>query len=155
MGTTTTSVLPYFFLGYVLAHAVIETAYFSVPGILDAYKRTFANVRGLPSSDAVDIRMWPWGALAYVVLVLSVWEFLIKDLARNTNQVITPGVAWRVFARATLLALAVYGIYNFTNAATLGPEYTVRVVLMDTAWGVFAFNALAFAALGVRRVVLV
>jgi uncharacterized membrane protein len=55
-----------------------------------------------------------------------------------------------MFKRASALALAVYGVYNLTNAATL-LRYSTKVALMDTLWGVLAMNAACAAAAAVAR----
>jgi uncharacterized membrane protein len=47
-------------------------------------------------------------------------------------------------ARAALVGLVAYGVYDLTNAATLR-QWPLKLALVDTAWGVFA-SSLAGAA---------
>lgn len=47
-------------------------------------------------------------------------------------------------ARAALVGLVAYGVYDLTNMATLR-QWPLRLALLDTAWGVFA-STLAGAA---------
>ncbi|MBI3349373.1 MAG: DUF2177 family protein [Burkholderiales bacterium] len=47
-------------------------------------------------------------------------------------------------ARAALVGLTAYGVYDVTNLATLR-QWPLRLALVDTAWGTFA-SALAGAA---------
>jgi len=141
------------FLGYAALHVMLELAYFSVPGVVAMYKKNVAAVTNKTSVNDVIFRMVPYGVLAYAALFVAVWEFLIKDIvcmrATGRRVDLSPDgdTLKTVVRRATVLALAVYGIFNFTNAATLGRAYSLEVVVMDTAWGVGAFNLLALTAL--------
>jgi uncharacterized membrane protein len=45
------------------------------------------------------------------------------------------------FATAVALGLGIYGVYNLTNMATLD-NYSWKVAMVDTAWGVFSISAL-------------
>lgn len=54
-------------------------------------------------------------------------------------------------ARAALVGLMAYGVYDLSNLATLR-QWTPRLALVDTAWGTFASTlAGAAAALVARR----
>ncbi|WP_457424765.1 DUF2177 family protein [Roseateles sp. P5_E7] len=53
-------------------------------------------------------------------------------------------------ARAALVGLVAYGVYDLTNAATLR-QWPLKLVLADTAWGVFASTAAGAAAAWVAQ----
>lgn len=100
---------------------------YSLPAL---YTPLFAAVQGAPAEYRPA-----YGLLAYPVLVWALWSLAVRP----------GGGRLATSRRATLLALAVYGVYNLTNLATLS-RYSARVAAVDTAWGVAVFNAAAQAA---------
>jgi uncharacterized membrane protein len=140
------------FVLFCVVYATVEFFYFSRPGTVSRYKHNFSRVQNIPIKD-VKFRMWPYGVVSYVILFGVVWYFLVADIVssadccgggkgRKTLQTV-----YDVLARATILALAIYGIYNLTNAATL-QHYEYDIVILDTLWGVFAINVVAFIMWG-------
>ena len=73
---------------------------------------------------AMQVRLWS-GAVVYAFMTLLLYWFIIKDR--------------RPVWEATLLGLATYGIYDFTNHATL-KNYDLSVAIMDTVWGATLFT---------------
>jgi uncharacterized membrane protein len=73
---------------------------------------------------AMQVRWWS-GAVVYAFMTILLYWFIIKD-----NRPI-----WE----ATLLGLATYGIYDFTNYATL-KNYDLQIAIMDTLWGATLFT---------------
>ncbi|HEY9110058.1 MAG TPA: DUF2177 family protein [Roseateles sp.] len=53
-------------------------------------------------------------------------------------------------ARAALVGLVAYGVYDLTNAATLR-QWPLRLALVDTAWGTFASTLAGAAAAWVAQ----
>ncbi|MEO6280691.1 DUF2177 family protein [Roseateles sp.] len=53
-------------------------------------------------------------------------------------------------ARAALVGLVAYGVYDLTNAATLR-QWPLKLALADTAWGTFASTAAGAAAAWVAQ----
>lgn len=53
-------------------------------------------------------------------------------------------------ARAALVGLVAYGVYDLTNLATLG-HWPLRLALVDTAWGTFASTLAGAAAAWVAQ----
>ena len=53
-------------------------------------------------------------------------------------------------ARAALVGLVAYGVYDLTNAATLR-QWPLKLALVDTAWGTFASTAAGAAAAWVAQ----
>lgn len=53
-------------------------------------------------------------------------------------------------ARAALVGLVAYGVYDLTNAATLR-QWPLKLALVDTAWGTFASTLAGAAAAWVSQ----
>jgi uncharacterized membrane protein len=73
---------------------------------------------------AMQVRWWS-AAVVYAFMTILLYWFIIKDR--------------RPVWEATLLGLATYGIYDFTNYATL-KNYDLSVAIMDTVWGATLFT---------------
>lgn len=119
------------FVVYVFIYTIIEFIYFSITSRI--YRAHFAKIQKMRVGD-VDLKMIPYGIFAYLTLFVVVWYFVIREIFRNKTIKIT-----ELLVRSTLLALAIYGIYNLTNAATL-KDYSMTVVFQDTLWGILALN---------------
>lgn len=72
------------------------------------------------------------GILAYIVLILSWFHFIYKPMLKDLNLI-------NVIINSTILALAIYGVYNGTNLVTFD-KYYVNVAIKDIIWGVLVFN---------------
>lgn len=73
---------------------------------------------------AMQVRWWS-GAVVYLFMAALLYVFIIKDR--------------RPLWEATLLGLATYGIYDFTNHAIL-KNYDLQIAVMDTVWGATLFT---------------
>jgi uncharacterized membrane protein len=73
---------------------------------------------------AMQVRWWS-GAVVYAFMTILLYWFIIKDR--------------RPIWEATLLGLATYGIYDFTNHALL-KNYDLSIAIMDTLWGATLFT---------------
>lgn len=73
---------------------------------------------------AMQLRLWS-GAVVYVFLSIILYWFILKDR--------------RPVWEATLLGLATYGVYDFTNHAIL-KNYDLKIAIMDTLWGATLFT---------------
>jgi len=67
--------------------------------------------------------------LAYIVLVLGVLIFVLP----KTNGQIIPALLY-----GALMGLIVYGVYDFTNMATLN-IWSWKLVVIDLLWGTIAY----------------
>jgi uncharacterized membrane protein len=118
---------------YLLTYAAIEFAYLKTAAPM--YERNFFRVQG--SRMRVQYSL-PWSVAAYAILLPAVYFFVIRHLFDEKHEYGQTAV------RATVLALAIYGVYNATNAATL-KEYSAKVAVIDTIWGIVAINVVAAA----------
>ena len=73
---------------------------------------------------AMQVRLWST-AVVYVFVAFLLYWFILK----NRRPV------WE----ATLLGLATYGVYDFTNHAIL-KNYDLSIAIMDTVWGATLFT---------------
>lgn len=73
---------------------------------------------------------------------LAVWALIVL----GSMVFVLPRVvdaSWaHTFAWGALFGLVLYGVYDFTNYALL-TDWTLRVTLVDLAWGAFANGVLA------------
>ena len=72
--------------------------------------------------------------LVYPVLLLTFWYLVLRPEKGN-------GLT-RAFVNGALFGLAVYGVYNLTNVATL-IGYSWTMVAVDTTWGTIWFGTLS------------
>lgn len=106
----------------IIFHAIIEFVWIS--SMRSFYDRSFRTIQPNWSGK---YKMLP-AVLAYIILYGAIYLILLRDPR-------TPLV------NAIALGLGIYGVYNLTNMATLD-NYSWRVALIDTAWGVFSMVAI-------------
>ena len=116
----------------IVAVAVLDGIWISANQPL--YNRTLSAVQGAP------MRVNPLGAVLSYVFIFLAFAFVVLPRLRGTK-----GTLMDCVREGGLVGLCIYGIYNFTNLATLGPNYTLGVALLDTAWGTVLFTAVAYA----------
>jgi len=82
----------------------------------------------------MEIR-WIPAILVYLLMIAATWLFAVWK---------TP--SWKVAtAKGAALGLAMYGLYDLTNYATL-IKYPLEYALRDIAWGTFLIGASALVA---------
>ena len=74
-------------------------------------------------------------AITYLLLALGIYYFGVKQ-----NSV----------TNGAVFGLIVYGVYNFTNLATI-KKYDSRVSVVDTAWGTILCALVTFIALEINK----
>lgn len=79
----------------------------------------------------LTIRWIPAG-LVYILIIAAVYLFAVQD-SKSLQQATLKGVG---------LGLAMYGVYDLTNYATL-TNYTLSMTLTDMAWGTVLCGAIA------------
>ena len=80
--------------------------------------------------------------LIYPLIIFSFYYFVLLPFLESNKQT----DPFEAFMRGSIFGLAVYGVYNLTNAATL-LGYSWTMVAVDTLWGatLFGFISLVFA----------
>lgn len=95
--------------------------------LIKNFNKMIVSIQGSP----INLRLVP-AVIAYTLMIGSVWYFAVEP-AKNYKD---------AASRGALLGLAVYGIYDSTNYATL-KNYSFSIALMDTLWGTFLFSVSA------------
>lgn len=93
-------------------------------------RRAFAAIQGSP----LQFR-WAPAILVYVLMIAGVWFFAVSPAASWSDAGI----------RGAALGAVVYGVYDFTNYATL-TRYPLQLALGDWAWGTALFAMTAAVA---------
>ena len=95
---------------------------------------TSRSVIAAIQTKPLEIR-WIPAALVYVIMIAATWFFAVWK---------TP--SWKVAtAKGAALGLALYGLYDLTNYATL-IKYPLEYALQDIAWGTFLIGVSALMA---------
>ena len=102
------------------------------------YSREFSSF----SKEPLGIQSPIACILVYPLIVSSFYFFVLKNNRRQ--QSLGPV---DMFLRGAFFGIAVYGIYNLTNRATM-KDYSWMLVAVDTLWGatLFGFIAVVFSA---------
>lgn len=110
-------------------------------GVLDAfwlglvapkfYNEQFGNLALRDSQGKMAFRIWP--ALgAYLLLALGLTFFITPFFAGNPALI-------KLFFIGSIFGLVVYGVYDFTNMATL-TAWPIKLLVIDILWGMTAYG---------------
>lgn len=113
---------------------VLDFLWFRVAG--EFFKSQVGSIARLRADGSWDVLLWA-GALAYVLMTIGVLVFVVLQA----------GSLWQAAALGALFGFVAYGIYDFTNLATLS-AWTVRFVVVDVLWGTLlcgTVSAVAYA----------
>jgi|TARA_X000000368_G_scaffold396643_1_gene365096 uncharacterized membrane protein len=89
-----------------------------------SFKKYFSFIQGSPATfKRIPVVM------AYLILTLGLYYFIIKDRRPVTD--------------AFLFGVLIYGVYDFTNYATL-KKWTLAFSIKDTLWGGIVFTISTF-----------
>ena len=70
---------------------------------------------------------WIPAALAYITMSISINYFILNKFNNSSPTK-------DILITASILGFCIYGVYNFTNQATLN-NYSTQVTIKDTIWG--------------------
>ena len=96
-----------------LVYLTIDITYIKMNASI--FNKYFSLVQGSPAK----FKRTP-AVIAYIILTLGLYYFIIKDKRPVTD--------------AFLLGVFIYGVYDFTNYATL-KKWTLAFSIKDTLWG--------------------
>ena len=94
------------------------------------HRKVFAALQGAP----LQVRWLP-AAAVYVLMIVAVWTLAVQPATTPLDAA----------GRGAILGVAMYGVYDFTNYATL-IRYPVAYALTDVAWGTVLCAATAAIA---------
>ena len=77
--------------------------------------------------------MVPVGLLVYIILAIGIAIFVFPLAKTNVEAIIF----------GALIGLVIYGVYDFTNFATL-KDFSLRMTLTDLTWGTFLCSITSF-----------
>jgi uncharacterized membrane protein len=77
-------------------------------------------------------------SISYLIMATVITFLLIPRIKNDSST-------HNILITGTLGALAMYGVYNFTNAATL-QNWTLTPLLIDLTWGLFITTTTLFIA---------
>jgi uncharacterized membrane protein len=117
------------FLSFVVL-LLLDMAWFSI-SMERVYKPLYIKIQ-----KRVALRLWS-GIVVWILLGL-----MVALITRQEKE--------RAGTMGLLYGLIIYGVYNFTNHATLY-NYNLRVTIIDTMWGSLAIGITAFLMAGVHR----
>ena len=89
-----------------------------------SFKKYFSFIQGSPAK----FKRTP-AVITYIILTLGLYYFIIKDRRPVTD--------------AFLFGILIYGVYDFTNYATL-KKWTIAFSIKDTLWGGTVFTISTF-----------
>ena len=127
MSVLITSILILFALFIVIDIPVLTLLYRPV------YRDMFSQINGEKSASIT--RTISSGVVVYVWMAILLYAFVIRY---RFDQ--TPG---QTIASAFLLGMATYGIYDFTNVATIA-SFDVKTAVIDMIWGGILFSIVTF-----------
>lgn len=104
-------IITFFITGAVLLS--IDLAYLKF--IAPIFGKMVQNIQG----SSMKVR-WYSAAVAYFLLTLGVTHFII--------------IPNKSILEASFLGLVIYGVYDFTNHATIN-KYTLKMSIQDSIWG--------------------
>ncbi len=96
-------------------------------------RKVVASIQGTP----MQIR-WIPAAVVYLLIAIAVVYLAVLSASSTLEAA----------GRGAVLGLAMYGVYDFTNHATL-TAYPLPYAIADTAWGTFLCGVTAAATYGV------
>lgn len=103
------------------------------------YKKQLAPLARMSGGNLAP--NWPAAAMVYLLLAAGV-VILVLARARSPLDALTYGA---------FLGLVIYGVYDFTNYATLR-DWPLTLVLVDVAWGGVLCGATAWIAASIAGV---
>lgn len=116
----------------VLLYAVLETTYLSLTA-KRMYSPMFSKIQG---GVQPSYRRLYFALIAYACIAVA-WFAFVYRVMRTKNII-------NVITNATVLALAIYGVYNATNLVTFD-KWDTTVAICDTIWGIIVFNVVSLS----------
>ncbi len=86
---------------------------------------------------------WPAAIVFYLLYILGILYFAVAPA-------LAQGSLWRAIINGLLFGFFTYVTYELTNLATL-PDWPMKVVLVDTAWGMALCTSVAGLSYGIGR----
>jgi len=95
---------------------------------LVSYKYVYQSQFKSINKEEFPLRIWS-GLIVWFLMAITVSTYLSNVDTTHLN----------IFLYGMLIGFLIYGIYNFTNYATI-KKYTIKTTLIDTLWGTILFG---------------
>jgi uncharacterized membrane protein len=118
-----------FFISLLL-FIVLDLLWFRIFAYKNIYKPQFNLINRFSRNDKKK-RALLSALIAWVLMAITVSVFLV-DFKPDSNNA-------EAFSFGMLIGFLIYGIYNFTNYATIN-NYKIKTLVSDTIWGTFLFG---------------
>lgn len=86
-----------------------------------------------------------YGLIAYIIMTLSVFLFVVPGMHMSVIIHKEP-LIWASIKHGLLFGFVIYGVYNFTNLATLGSSWNLGIAITDLVWGSSLYFIVALMA---------
>lgn len=115
----------------IIALSILDFIYLKSTGTI------FSNLIYKIQKNKINLRMYP--ALCVYILIFIMWYvFIYKQKDNFTFK--------ENLLRAFILGFTTYGIYDFTNYATL-KDWNMNIVIMDTLWGGILYTIITLVSI--------
>lgn len=111
-----------------ISYIILEETYLSLT-FKSIYNPVFTDIQG---NIEPKYNRYYGAIIAYVCVILAWINFIYFPMLSELKLS-------KVIINSTLLALAIYGVYNGTNLITFD-KYYFNVAIRDILWGIFIFN---------------
>lgn len=98
---------------------------------LVSYKYVYQSQFKSINKEEFPLRIWS-GLVVWFLMAITVSTYLSNVDTTHLN----------IFLYGMLIGFLIYGIYNFTNYATI-KKYTIKTTLIDTLWGTILFGTVS------------
>jgi uncharacterized membrane protein len=116
------------FIITLISYIILEGTYLSLT-FKSLYNPVFTDIQ---CNIEPKYNRYYGGIIAYVCIILAWINFIYFPMLSELKLS-------KVIINSTLLALAVYGVYNGTNLITFD-KYYFNVAIRDILWSIFIFN---------------
>lgn len=106
---------------------LLDFLWFKLYSYKNIYQQQFKSI----NNGNFPLRIW-YGLIVWALMAISVSWYLSIYKSSHLN----------IFLYGMLLGFLIYGIYNFTNIATI-KKYTLKTSLIDTLWGTILFGTVS------------
>lgn len=105
------------------------------------YVNNMHEVATIQNGD-IQITLWA-GIIVYIFLALGIVHFVLPLFKPNDS-------IFNVFLMGAFLGFVIYGVYDFTNLATL-KSWPLLLAVIDVGWGSLATGLVALASYKVQN----
>lgn len=121
-----------------LLYGILDTLYLSLS--LPHYIHV---VNTIHTRNISSFTLGLYGLLAYLTMAITTYILVVRD-----------SKTWQdLLLKAVCLAMAMYGIFNFTNATLFGHEWSTKIIAMDISWGIFVVSSVSFLAWYAKKLI--